>query len=1138
MVEETLATFETFCAHQDVATLAADQEHISQYEAIVRIYADFAVQYSSPLKGSTPPSVALRWRSAGLQALQSVTLSEAVGADGGTQLNIIMPLILQNLHPENGEYLAILQQRSQADETEDKESARRRMSIATVRTTDTALETHSGILPGLAEDADRLAEEEVALQALKCLKQIFVTSNRAQVRMATAAMLRFICGSVLCESPDAGQITRSRSSRNWTTTLMELAARWTPVQDRFVVLVTVVETLIRSAVVEENLDQQLVLATIVGWLLRSNTNMIGLSVMDVLLGLVQHILHLLQLGGKGSNVLPHHQQTDAVDLYQDTNGLVNRSLANGNAEKLGPKIESLPPSTNRLELLAKLQRCIGDLGTHVYYSDQISDIIAAILLHLNPSPTPGVSTIAAALGKTKSGTLVVSNSAKLQENPDADDFFSSGTARLTALKAIKEVLIVANKKGNAGNVGAVGRNRVSVKPWEGTQWLLRDDDRRVRKAYVDALLTWLRLEMSKNDLRVVEDKRKTFRAPSKPNDESNGWGHTTKRTVTTVSQREKTTKPARSKYLQFLHLAIYDNAIESPDSEADVLLLHLLMTTLVDKLGVNAATSGIPMIIRLQEDMNINQFISTPTAKLNIGSLVHGYFWALSVKFDFGSSRVGFDIHNEISRRRSLGLWLESIQLPPLPLDQITSVSSQPCHELPLSPLLQKEPLKSFDSRPAMVEQIATAYASSLASGPNSPPNSPGRVFSMPILSNPEQHSSSESELPSPVKIAMLADWSKEICLATIEEENNRTVSLNGSRTGTNLSVRQRHLTINGRSTRNGSPNGAHSPNRTSPLSQNGNNNDPSPGHGLSFSTHDNLHIRLSSAHDSNSPSPISSSDHNQTLRVDDLKRVLAGGPFGTHTRGASPLRNTTSRRDFVTSSDHHSISTGSESAVSFESASEGTSMRSTPPVQANSAMPGKRNASIGNNHDSAAVFARPQTSRPHSLRKDSFDQNRTSRPHSLRQDSFDQNRNSYPHSLRRNSLDQARLPTRSSLRPSSSSSSATEDPTANAKALRGDFVLSLPSATGNSVDYDVPPVPPLPASVVVNRNVPVGGLGGGEVRPVSRGFGGERTRTAADGNLRKKRGVDIGALLGSIDAVAGKGKSSGLSLGQGQPPY
>lgn len=1123
MTEDTLSLFNTFCEHHDVATFTADQEHVGQFESIVQMYASFAA-LDAPIgtKDGFSTPVAIRWRSAGLRALQSVTSSETVGADGGGQLNITMPVILQNLHPEVEDYLTVLHQRAQNNESANKELARRRMSIATVRTSETGGEPYASTNSGPADDADRLAEEEVALQALKDLKQIFTTSNRAQIRMGTSSVLKFICTKFPLRR--ASKNPGTENSLSWPTTLMEMIAGWAPVQDRFVILVTVVETMIRSPLAEENLEQQLVLINLVERLLRSNFNMIGLSVIDVLLGLIQHILLLLQLGGKGSNILPHHQQTDAIDIFTDRTILPNLLAGIDKEKKAADASEVAVPSTKRQELLVRLQGCIGDLATHIYYSDQISDIISAILLRLKPSPMSGIASGVAAVENPSEAAHAISSSVSLQENPDTDDFFSFGTARVTALKAIKEVLIVANQK-NPGGAVAVGRNRVGVQVWEGTQWLLRDQDRRVRRAYVDALLTWLRLEMDKNDLRVMEDTRKVLQVPSKPNGDGSSWGQLNKRAVSNASQREKNGKPAKSTFLQLLHLAIYDNAIETPDSAADILVLHLLMVSLVKKLGVNAVKTGLPMVLRLQEDINLDEIIATPSAKVNIGSLVHGYFWALSESFELDSSRVGYEIDTEIRRRKRHGLWLEAIRLPPIPLDQIIIASTAPMTTKPPLPVLLAESLKPFDSCVSMVDQISISYTSSLASPPTSPPTSPARGISSPIFSSAKITPSVPHELPSMIKDAMLSEWSKGICIATLEKESPRAVSLNGSRTGTHLSARQKYLGIRGRATQNGSPTGQHSPIHGPTLSPN--HNAPA------FSLQDNqdAQFKRTSTYNSGSPTPLSSSDQNSTLRVDDLKRVLAGTSLTNTIRGASPLRNSVSRRDFVQPTDQKSISTGSESAISadtFDSESEKALQPVAMPTAAKIPAGLEKGQLYGEGiaYSDEVILCRPHgTYRPLSA---------YSRPSS------------------QHGTESSRPATRGTARPSSSSSSA-EDPAANARALRGDIINPVPTTPGEMANSDVPPVPPLPASVALQKNIGGVGLGlGGSGPETATGITNPRgpflgvSVSSTTKHGRKKRGVDVSALLGSIDDVAGNGDGDGRSgvgigigIGKGgKPPY
>ena len=1121
-VEDSISTFEAFCAHHDVATLAADQDYIGQYEDIVRTYAGFADRRSPPkVKGVLSAHLAIRWRSAGLRAIKAITSSEAVGADGGRQLHIVIPIILQNLHPDDERYVRMLYRRIESVVDMDRELAlRRRMSVSTVQTVDANPDSETAAMSASTDDADRLAEEEAGTQALKSLKQVFTVNNRLQIRLATAAMLRYICVNAPKHRAST-QRPGSVTARSWVTTVMELVTRWAPVHDRFVMLVTTMETLIKSPPVEEKLEQQLVLVGLVGWLLRSDINLIGLSIMDVLLGLIQHILLVLQLGGKKSDVLPHHQQTEAIELFKDSKGLVDAPSSTESLAKAGHSTEEQTPSSNRQELLGALQTCIGDLATHIYYSDQISDIITAVLLRLKPPIMSDVGSEAAAIENPRAAARAISASVKLQENPNTDDFFSFGTARVTALNAIKGVLVVANVKGSMSGAAASGRNRVGVQVWEGTQWLIRDDDRRVRRGYADALLTWLRLEMSREDLRVMEDKRRLYKRSSRQDLNTSKNGSLTRRAVSNASHREKPAKPARSTFLQLLHLAIYDNAIEAPESEPDLLLMHLVLVNLVEKLGVNAVKTGLPMMVRLQEDINLDEIIPTPTAKINIGSLVHGYFWALIEKFDFDTSRVGRVIHNEISRRKNHRLWLQTIVVPPLPLDDIMSASVPLKEKISLPKLLQ-ESLKPFDSCELMVDEIAYAYVASIATPPTSPPGSPGRVFSLPILSATTQSTSADKELPIRIKEAMLAEWSKESCIATVEKETARTISLNGSRTGTNLSTRN-FLAVDGQPAR-----------ANSPIHINGSRHASPPAHPNDLPSL-NLPKRRASAQDEGSPTPVSSSDQNPTVRVDDLKRVLAGGRVFS-SRGASPLRHSTAHRDAVAStSNRPSVSTGSDSIASageFESASEGESLRTLPAVASSSVAgasqqqkrpsklpsvgPPPANIKTAPRHmPTTADRTPPKTpttpppplSRPQTPRSNSF----TGRP-------------------------------RSALRPPSSSSSAGEDPISNAKALRGDLVtpITVPGSPGEMGD-EVPPVPPLPASVSLQKNVGINVASSGQTTttvvassPVAHVV----AEQVGSGRRKRMKGVDVGALLGSIDGMSGAGERGSRIASSGRPPY
>ena len=1096
MVEDSIPVFKAFCAHQDIATLAADQEHVTMYESVVQLYAQYAAR--NPLPDHRPPLTqpqAIRYRAAGLRAIASVASSEAVGADGGKQLHTIMDMILDNLHPMDMEYLASIYARVETNELGAKDrEPKRRLSVSTVQPVDANEDGENAAMSTSTDNADRLAEEEVGKLAMQSLKSIFMANSRIQIRLATTALLGFICR----RCPDVQQWprneSRARSIKTWTTLLVEIITRWAPVQDRFVILVTAVESLGRSPNNEESLSQQYVLLDLIGWLLRSDLSMVGLSVMDVLLGLIQRILLLLRLGDGVSGMLPLHEHAGDIDLFQATPGTLK--LPSTARDAVAPNDRDKRPVDRRQGLLDELQACVGDLATHIYYSDQVSDILSAILVRLKSSPTTGTVSTSGELEALEVTVDVLSSSLRSKNNPE--DSFSFGTARVLALKAVRQVLVTANVKSSRGDNLATGRSRVGIHVWEGTQWLIADSDRRVRRAYAEALLTWLELELSPGDLRVMEDKRKLTKGSSAVNLAKDGSNISPKAAIN-PQQR----KPAKSSFLQLLHLAIYDKTLEPSTDISDLALFHLLLTRTVVKLGVNAVKTGLPMMLRLQEDINDDLLVSSPESKVNIGSFVHGYLWSLIEKFEIDITRVGNEVQKEILRRKEHGLWLDAIQIPPLPLEQVMSAATLPQGALPPLPLLQQESIKPFDSRSTLVEQIAIHYDATVQSPPNSPPTSPGKVFSFPVLTTPIKRMSSGQGLPRSIREAMLTEWTRESCIATAEKESAKTVSLAGSRSGTNNSARQKYLGIGDQSPRNGSPGGAYNSRQPSPHSNLANGTDEqSP---------DNQRSRLrrkASGQDAGSHTPRTSSGQNPTLRVDDLKKVLTGGSLRgrfAHHREASPLAQARFSRKQESIKNRRSMSSASESmatAEGFESASEG-------------------NFSRDDAHMKEVVKPQEvQTSRPLAPAKErrpSQSSRPGSRPRSL--------------SIPRSSQEQKR---RSGYRPPSSSSSANEDPVTTAKALRGDLVTPVPASPGQP-DTDVPPVPPLPNNWPLQTNTPVGQM----PLPIEQmqeahhpphsapmeklGVHDDHFQEMPPSVIkrqRKSRGVDVNALLGSIDAV------------------
>lgn len=879
MVEASVPMFEAFCEHQDPAALAADNEYLTQYEEIVQLYAAFAnkeEQQPAAAQAGAPLSwpVAIRFRKAGLRAIKGIAASESLGA--GKQLSVIVPVILVNLYAENGAYLTRLEVREKEKEEQDKEAAyARRKSTSTVPGEN---EGDPLAASGTTEDADKIAEEEAGIIALHALRNIFTAVSREQLRQATLAAIKFI----LTRIKSSEHFPNGLIDGSWPAELCGMMCKWTPVQDRYAILVTASSSLVRSKVVESDLERQYVLATIVGWLLGdSRINFIGLSVMDVLVGLMGHILQLLQVGSSAS-------LTNGTDAKASKDSVGSPDSPPADAGE-----RATTPSDARKRLVQQLKKCVSNLATHIYYTDQIPDMLSAVLARLKPVGGSVIANTVAAI-EDPSGTVEsVASSANLHDNPGSDNFFSFETARVIALEAIKDILYVANAHGKDVDSGksAVGRGRVGVDVWEGTQWLLRDPAARVRRAYADSLLTWLELELKKADLRAVPEGH-----PSKVEKKDRREGDSlVRRAVSNASPgpggRDKSPRRFRTSFLQLLHLAIYENAHQfaaasGAEADQEFILAHLLLARLVDKLGVNATCTGLPMVFRLQEDIPT---VEGAAAKIRFASLVHGYFWALTSSFNFVASPPGMQIGAEINRRKEAGMWLEGISVPPVALKDIEATAGLKSLS---TDVVDHEALNPFDNRQELVDRISDGYSDTVYSPPTSAPGSPNRSFSVSLsipslsgglMDDPRDTQLPKSNvLPQKVRDQMLESWNKEQVLAAMaanHDASSHSGSLSNSHRTRRAHTHSSVATAGGDARASNGYLGVNIPTgHVSPM--------PSP------SVMGNHRAALAGLnHDGGHRGPSSSSSMRSAVRLDDLKKVLSekgNNPLPMTRRGSS----------------------------------------------------------------------------------------------------------------------------------------------------------------------------------------------------------------------------------------------------------
>lgn len=491
LIEASTTTWDVFCRHQDVANLAADSGYRALYEEVVGLYGSLAKNNTKKLGKSTTiveQHDATRLRKAGVAAVKSIFATTELDRQWNREYDTAFAAVLSNLRrdlnhdEEPHDYLKHLIALSVKSEGEEPRPVQRRSSTATVvaRTfsgLQDEVETDPRAAEGTAQDADRLEEEEVGILALDCLKTIFQSQNRVQARGGAIAYMRYLAD----EEQRYVAVGKITSLEQWAATLFRRITTWTPVHDRFILLVTASETLVRHPLEKtQNFRVAFIYAKVIQSVLRSDLNLIGLSAIDILLALINQTIRLVALASVHSNHNPELRQ-----------------ITTSSSQK---------PASE--ELIKYLKDCIANLARHVYYGNQVTDMISFIILRVQATATtnsisktssgesrPATKIDGQADGKVSSNDLA-SSAGRPQTEPKAPSSlrtstFNTEAGRKLALEIITEIIDVArsSQQFSAGSV-VINRNRVPLGVWEGSQWLSRDPSEEVRKAYKEALTMW------------------------------------------------------------------------------------------------------------------------------------------------------------------------------------------------------------------------------------------------------------------------------------------------------------------------------------------------------------------------------------------------------------------------------------------------------------------------------------------------------------------------------------------------------------------------------------------------------------------------------------------------------------------------
>ena len=211
-------------------------------------------------------------------------------------------------------------------------------------------------------------------------------------------------------------------------------------QCRFVVLTRLAELLVKSEDVSPDTRQTTALA-MVATILNSSISLVGLGVTDVVNNLV--------------NLITRRIRFDAQD-----------------------------------NLLPPLVRCISSLGTHIYYADQINDIIEELAIRMSgiPPSDDARPEILRVLIYCMIGVMSTAHAADIAEAQA-----TSQTTKLDKGKAPVDGITAETQKLMTGR-----RNPITPAVWQETLPLLCESTYAVRAAYTHALLIFLDIEMPRH----------------------------------------------------------------------------------------------------------------------------------------------------------------------------------------------------------------------------------------------------------------------------------------------------------------------------------------------------------------------------------------------------------------------------------------------------------------------------------------------------------------------------------------------------------------------------------------------------------------------------------------------------------------
>ncbi|CAG8664590.1 1043_t:CDS:10 [Funneliformis caledonium] len=466
-----------------------DTEFTSIYESLIDQFAKYATcKYGDQ---NLDQNLERRYRSIGLYALQGAATSNALYAsDAKTQLQYIIPAILHNLTDDKTGLEALQKNVNNPADSSTPKSRRFSASIAMIST------------------------EDNTLLAYHCLEQLFTMSNASNLRYYLEPTFTILDENKFWWPSSFG------------ITLILVILSSIQQQYRHILVGDIIQRLESSG--NSDLSKKITFIEMLTSILTSDLTLVGLSVLEVLDCLLSHLLNSL----KNDDV--KFEQVD-VDLNLKTDNTLTE------------KAQDLDTI-----FIQRLIICIGSLATHIYYANQISDIVERIVQHLK---------------------LQVSTESQQGSN-SSSSYMTEGIPLSLLRKALLKCLsmvVLTNKEAEKKSSGNA-RSEVPVEIFHNSIDLCTDEDLGVRIAYAQVLSTFLNNVNTSEESKEIEPIQITY-----------------------------FNQPAIH-FLNTLHLTLYKYTLLNDSKPGDNLALLVILRSLLIRFRADQIVRGIPVVFKLQSE--------------------------------------------------------------------------------------------------------------------------------------------------------------------------------------------------------------------------------------------------------------------------------------------------------------------------------------------------------------------------------------------------------------------------------------------------------------------------------------------------------------------------------------------------------